>query len=151
MSRHAINPFTRWFDEVQVGDRWRSRDRTVTRTDVDVYRGLSGDDRWGPSPPGGADDVVPEFLVLALGSALVQPASYSTAVGLYGNDDMTWHHDAHVNDTLHVEIEIIDLESRDDVGGVVTVWERIVDHADRVVAEGMLRTMVRHRPPGDPA
>src|SRR6201996_2946485 len=41
MAKYLDEP--RWFDQVEVGDTWRSQSRTVTETDVVNFASLTGD------------------------------------------------------------------------------------------------------------
>jgi 3-hydroxybutyryl-CoA dehydratase len=134
------------FDELEVGEAYVSRRRTITETDVVRFAGMTGamSPAFGdPERYGGAGCAAPDLL----------PLTYS--IGLIPNDyiralrrilDLELHAPVCCGDTIHVEAEIVRLEPwTDDYGLAAGAW-RIVKQDGTVATTVELEAIWLRRP-----
>ena len=140
----------RWFDQVEVGDTWRSHSRTVTETDVVNFAALTGDfnplhvdHKYCRGTPFGrpiAHGLLGLSLVAGLGSN--SPSMHTTAFMRV----VEWRflHPIYFGDTVHVVTEVIDKQSGGKKHGLV-VWRRqlINDENSIIVQQGTFETLVK--------
>ena len=145
------NPFGCWFDDLQIGYRWRSRGRTVTETDIVLFAMWSGDwfpvhtDREYAAATLGGRRTAHGFLVLSMASGMMQPGDYSRAIALYGLDRARWTKPVKVDETITVELEVSSLQRKHD-GGVVGCAMTVVNQNGEPVLVCELRSKQRLRP-----
>lgn len=144
-----------YFEEVEVGDWFKTPQRTVTETDLVMYSGLSGDytvlhtDELFAKERGLKGRIFHGCLTLSIGTGLtyrLAGSGPSKTVAFYGMDKVRFTHPVYVGDNLYVEGEILSLEDKGEKGGVVTRKEMIKNQDDVLVAVLEKRTMVRHKP-----
>lgn len=119
----------KYFDELEVGERWVSRGRTITEADIVNFCYLSGD--WYPihsnsvyaeyEGPFGAR-IAHGFLLLAVVSGLIVPPEPGALMANYGVDGLRFTRSVMIGDTVHAELEILAKQLRDDkTSGIVDV------------------------------
>ena len=143
---------TDYLDRISVGDRHTSRARTITETDIVSFAMFTGD--WHPihtvTPYAEAD---PRFGERIAHGALVM----SVALGLvefwppamrafYGLDRLRFVTPTHIGDTLHVETEVLSVDTRGDGDGVVTYRFDVRDQDGRSKCVADLKALVAARP-----
>ena len=139
----------RYFEDIAVGEVFRTPGRTVTEADVVRFAGISGDhealDRSAAGPHG--DDSVPETLVMTLTSGLgfripvPQPQVLAFMV-------IDWRFVApvRVGDTVHCRMHVSAKRSLKE-GGVLVEKREIVNQRGEVVQQGEYKLLVARRPP----
>lgn len=140
----------RWFEDVSTGDCWRSPSRTITETDVVNFAGLTGDfnplhvdHRFARSTPFGrpiAHGLLGLSLVAGLGSN--SPSMHTAAfVRLV---DWKFLHPIFIGDTLFVETEVAEKQTRGRKHGLI-IWQRRLINGDNaiVVQQGTFETLVK--------
>ena len=125
-----------YMEDFQVGEKIVSPGRTITETDIVMFAALTGD--WHPihtnveyagKTPFG-ERIAHGMLVLVLGSALIfrlGPYVFTpkTFIAFYGIDSLRFTNAVKIGDTLHVEVEVVELKEKDDARGVVTTKSAI--------------------------
>lgn len=147
---------TSYLEDIAVGQTATSRRRTITETDIVSFAMFTGD--WHPihtvTPYAEAD---PRFGGRIAHGALVM----SVALGLvefwppamrafYGLDRLRFVTPTHIGDTLHVETEVLSVETRDDGDGVVTYRFDVRDQEGRSKCIADLKALVAARPDTEP-
>lgn len=125
-----------YMEDFQVGEKIVSPGRTLTETDIVMFAALTGD--WHPihtnveyagKTPFG-ERIAHGMLVLVLGSALVfrlGPYVFTpkTFIAFYGIDSLRFTGAVKIGDTLHAEVEVVELKAKDENRGVVTTKSAI--------------------------
>ncbi len=138
----------RYFEEIDVGEVFRTPGRTVTEADVVRFAGISGDldalDRTRAEP--GAAPPVPETLVIAITSGLGfrVPAAPPLVLAFMVLD---WRFLApvRVGDTVHCRMQVTAKRGLRE-GGVLVEKREIFNQRGEVVQEGEYKLLVARRP-----
>lgn len=150
-----LSTINNYFDDLVVGDRFVSRRRTITETDIVNFAGFSGD--FNPL------HVDAEFAARGIfGQRVAQGAlTLSVATGLefgmlgteesrllafYGMDRVRFVKPVFIGSTIHVEGEIMELVEKTDISGVVTMRQEIKDQDDVTLVVLDKRTLNAKRP-----
>lgn len=138
-----------YFEEIEVGDRNTTPARTITETDVVNFASLSGD--WFPlhtdavyaSDTLYGERVAHGMLVLSIVTGLItlKPGAVQAFHGIEG---LRFRRPTRIGDTIHVETEVLDLESRDK-GGLVTSGLTVKNQREEVVTTARFRWLVANR------
>jgi len=140
------------FDELQLGDRWKSPARTMTETDIVNFAGMTGDfnplhidHEFAANTPWGktiAHGLLGLSWVAGLGSNAPRP----NTVALVAIREWEFLKPVFVGDTLHVVTEVVGKQSKGRRAGRVT-WKRsLVNQRGVVVQEGYFDTLVATNP-----
>jgi acyl dehydratase len=122
----------RYFEEHEIGQRWVTWARTVTEADVVNFAGLSGDfypihvDQHYAEQSRFGRRIAHGVLVLSFATGMV-PAVPGRVVAFYGIDRLRFLKPTFIGDTVHVEMEVVDLRDKGDAGGIVDYAMRIVN------------------------
>ncbi len=139
---------TRYFEDIGVGEVFRTPGRTVTETDVVRFAGISGDqealDRSGTAP--GEPPAVPDTMIIVLTSGLgfrvpvPQPLVLAFMV-------LEWRFLAPVRlgDTVHCRMQVTAKRGLKE-GGVLVEKREILNQRGEVVQEGEYKLLVARRP-----
>lgn len=154
MSSGALATLNSYFDELRVGDRFVSRARTVTETDLVAFSGLSGDyaalhtdEEFAKAGPFGAR-IAHGCLTLSLATGLefsLMGNEPLRILAFYGMDRVRFIKPVFIGDTIHLEGEVIALEEKDEKRGVVTVHQEIRNQRGETVAVLDKRTLNKTR------
>jgi acyl dehydratase len=148
---------THYYDELSVGDTFRTRGRTVTETHLVTHAGNTGDMNELQMNADFASDT--EFD----GRPVHAPLTYSMMEGLitsdfrseasnvcyYGLDSMRIPEATYIGDTISVRREVIDKRDREP-GGIVTFRDEVVTTDGTVVLVCETLEYIRSRPADDP-
>jgi acyl dehydratase len=144
----------RHFEDFQVGDKIVTRGRTVTEADVVMFAALTGDwhplhtdveyARQGPFQ----ERIAHGFLVLSIASGLL-PLSEIAIIAFYGIDKLRFVAPVKLLDTIHVEMEAVEKQEKDERGGVITFRQTVRNQRDEQVAVGTMRSFIAKRKSGD--
>src|SRR5262249_37752141 len=141
-----------YFDDVEVGQEWRSLGRTVTEADVVNFAGLSGD--FNPI------HIDHEFAKTTLFGRPIAHGllvfSMASGLGLFNPPMRTlaflaireWHFRGPVftGDTIHLTTRVLEKEVRGRRRGGGVTWQRnIANQEGKVVQEGVTLTLVECR------
>lgn len=153
-----IEAFEAHFEAFKVGQRFTTARRTLTEADIVNFAGLSGDynalhtDAVHAAATPHGERVAHGLLVLAIASGLctrlpVMRAMERTLLGLV-NLQVRWRRPTHIGDTLHVAVEVVDMQasSKPDRGTVV-MRRSAINQNDETVMESEWSLVVRRRAP----
>jgi len=146
-----------YYEDFEVGERRTTPARTITESDITNFAGLTGD--WHPlhtDAPSAAEGPFGEriahgMLVLSIGSALafrlgqyeVLPKSF---IAFYGMEDVRFTGPVKIGDTIHLEMEIAELETKDQERGIVTTRNEILNQHDQVVCTFTTKVLCGRQP-----
>jgi acyl dehydratase len=123
-----VNFLYKHFDEVTVGERFVSRGRTITETDIVNWCAMTGDwhvlhtDAHFAAQQRFGQRIAPGLLVYAIGTGLGVPADAHAIVANYGVDRLRFTAPTVIGDTVHLEAEVLGKEvKREGRDGVVTI------------------------------
>ena len=120
-----------YMEDYQVGEKLITPGRTITEADLVMFSAFTGD--WHPlhtnveyaSKTPFGERIAHGMLVLVVGSALAfrlgqyvfTPKSF---IAFYGMDSIRFTGPVKIGDTIHLEVEITELNGKDEKRGVVT-------------------------------
>jgi acyl dehydratase len=134
-----------YLDDYSVGEKLISPARTITETDIVNFEGLTGD--WHPlhmdttyaakTPFGGR--IAHVMLTLSIGMALpfrlgpyssVLPKSF---IALYSMDKIRFMAPTRIGDTIHCEVEVIEITDKGNDKGILTTRYLIKNQKRKVI------------------
>jgi acyl dehydratase len=131
--------FSHPFEDLEVGQRFTTRGRTVTEADVVAFAGLTGDfhpqhtdAEWAGQSAFG-ERIAHGMLVLGLAAGLV-PFDPERVIALRRVRDAVFKRPVHFGDTIRVEGRVADTTRVDDSAGLVAVALTVTGAAGRTVA-----------------
>ena len=145
-----------YFEDYAVGQRFRSRGRTVTDADIRLFVGATGCDH-----PNHTDEeyckqhavldrpCAPGVLVLGLVDGFIAETitRHMASSMNYGHDKIRYLRPVYTHDTVHADIEIKDCAIRDDTWGLVRLEALgLNQHGDPVLFDAHA-LIVRRRSP----
>jgi acyl dehydratase len=146
--------FSQYFDALSEGDRFTTRGRTVTESDVDSFAALTGDfhpvhtdPEWAASSPFG-ERIAHGMLVLSYAVGLV-PLDPQRVVALRRIESAVFKHPARFGDTIRVEGQVGRLATVDDTLGLVACVWKVVNQDGKTVLRATVEVLWRRE--GSPA
>lgn len=126
-----MNFLSRHFDEIAVGEQYRSRGRTITESDIVQWCALTGDwyvlhtDAHYAATTRFGQRIAPGLLVLAYAAGLGVPPDSPSIVANYGSDKLRFTAPTFIGDTLHLRSEVLEKTvKREGRDGVVRLrWD----------------------------
>lgn len=139
--------FDKKFEHFELNETWRSRGRTVTESDIVMFSAFSGD--WFPlhTDKEYAENtlfkqrIAHGLLVLSASTGLLT-MDPDVVVAFYGIEKLRFVQPTFINDTIHVELEVIDLQDKGKGTGVVTFKQNIVKQTGELVVSAKLKLLV---------
>jgi acyl dehydratase len=147
---------SRSFDDLAVGDRQRTRGRTLGESDVISWCALTGD--WFPLHSDAVyaettrfgQRIAPGLMVLSYVTGIGVPAESQTILANYGLDRVRFVRPALLGDTIHLEAEVVGKDPRDAGSGVVTMrWDAVNQNGAPVCIASLKVLLARTDPDGD--
>lgn len=149
-----VEVLARWFGELEEGDRFQTRGRTVTEADVVQFAAMTGDmhpqhtDRHWASEGRFGGRVAHGMLVLSYAMGLV-PFDPERVVALRGLDRVSFKRPVQLGDTISVSGAVAELTELDEGHGMVATDLRVKNHRDELVARARVNAVWRTAPAGD--
>lgn len=133
---------TRYFDELNIGDRWTSAARTIEHTDLIVWKRLTEPEPQTPTSPGSnahralRRPAAPSLLVNAFAIGLGMPATRGAILVDYDVEELRFVAPVFVGDTLRLDSEVLDCRERHHgKDGLVTLrWDALNQRNQLVMA-----------------
>ena len=142
------SPFALDFDALEGGERFVTRGRTITETDIVQFAALTGDMHpqhtdasWSAESRFG-ERIAHGMLVLSYAIGLV-PLDSDHVVALRRVADVVFKHPVYIGDTIHVEGRIEQLRPVDDQHGLVDATWRIATQRGRTAARARVELLWR--------
>ena len=143
------------FHDIEVGGTVRTQGRTVTESDLTSFAGVSGDfnhlhtdaDRMADSMFG--KRIAHGMFVFSAATGLIwqarSPEERASVVAFYGIDRVRFRAPVFVGDTIHVELEVIDKEEREEGPGtgVIAYDLEVVNDSATTVLSCEMRSLMR--------
>jgi len=146
-----------YFEDYQIGEKFISPGRTVTEADIVMFSALSGD--WHPLHTdveyakntlfgeriahGLLGMVIGSGLAFRLGAKAVLPEHF---IAFYGMDRVRFTSPLKIGDTVHLEIEVIDMIPKENGKGVLKFRAELKNQRNEVVNVHESRILVSCRP-----
>jgi acyl dehydratase len=67
-------------------------------------------------------------------------------VAFYGMDKVRFTAPTMIDDTVHVELEVIETQDKGELGGVIALKESVKNQKGEAVAVSMMKVLIAHRP-----
>ncbi|ABO67371.1 MULTISPECIES: MaoC/PaaZ C-terminal domain-containing protein [Geobacillus] len=139
--------FDRPFEGYVVGERHRSRGRTITEADIVQFAGVSGDfyplhiDREYAKQTQFGERIAHGMLTLSAATGLwvMEPGC---VLAFYGIDALRFVRPVKIGDTIYVESEVKQLTERSDTAGLVTVHQQILNQHGETVVDALVHMLV---------
>jgi 3-hydroxybutyryl-CoA dehydratase len=141
----------KYFDDFRVGEIEITRARTITETDIVNFAALTGD--WYPlhsdaeyskKGPFG-ERIAHGLLVLSIANGLM-PLYEMAIVAFYGMDKVRFTAPTKIGDTIHVELEVTDMQDKGEIGGVITLKESVKNQRGEAVVVSSKKVMLAKKP-----
>jgi len=142
-----------FFEDFNLGDRWKTKGRTVTEADIVNFAGISGDfnrlhmdEEFAKGTIFGRR-IAHGLLGLAISSGMSQGLGImeGTIMAFLG---LSWEFlkPIFIGDTVHLEVEVAELrETSKQDRGIVTFGTELVNQNGDVVQKGTRKIMVRRK------
>jgi 3-hydroxybutyryl-CoA dehydratase len=147
-----------YLDDYSIGEKMISPAKTITEADIVNFAALTGD--WHPlhtdveyakNTPFGSR-IAHGMLVLCIGQALPfrlgQYSSYlpKSFIAFYGMENLRFTAPTRIGDTIHCEVEIIEITDKGNDKGVLTASNQIKNQRGEVVASFIMKEFCGKRP-----
>ena len=146
-----------YFEDYKIGEKFVTPARTITEADIVLFAAVSGD--WHPIHTDSeyakktvfAERIAHGLLGLVIGSGLAftlgswgpLPKHF---IAFYGMDNMRLTTPLKIGDTVHVEIEVIDLIPKGNDRGIVKFKSELKNQRNEVVNVHESKILVAGRP-----
>ncbi len=148
----SFTPSHLYFDDVEVGQEWKSLGRTVTETDVVNFAGISGDfnpihmDHHFAQTTPFRRPIAHGLLVFSIGSGLGLHAPPMRTLALLNVREWHFRDPLFPGDTIHIVSKIIDKQVRGRGRRGEITWKRqIFNQNGKLIQEGITLTLVEGR------
>jgi 3-hydroxybutyryl-CoA dehydratase len=138
----------RYYDELSLGDSQVTRARTVTETDVVNWCAFTGDwfllhsDKEYAERSMFGQRIAPGMMVLAISGGLGVPPDSTAILANYGTDRIRYPIPTFIGDTVHLELEVVARNDRDEASGIVDFRWDVVNQNGETVAASQLRVLL---------
>ena len=119
---------TRPFEEVEIGESRNTYGRTVTESDVHGFAGLEGhygelhtNKEYAATTPYGQRIAHGALNVTFIQGFMASTSWRFDTYALYGFDGIRFVNPVFIDDTIHLEAEVVDKEVRDNETGIITI------------------------------
>jgi 3-hydroxybutyryl-CoA dehydratase len=141
-----------YFDELELGATESTRGRTVTEADIVNWCALTGDwfvlhsDKVYAEKSMFGQRLAPGLMVLAFSGGLGVPPEAEAIIANSGTDRVRYPRPTFIGDTLHLDVEVVELRERDADTGVATFrWDMVNQDGDTVMSS-LLKVLLKRCP-----
>ena len=147
------HPFTKTFEELQIGDSLRTGEREITVEDITRFAELTGDKFYAHTSPLDAarnpffeGQVAHGYFIVAAAAGLFVHAPFGPVLANYGLDDLRFASPVNPGDILKVRLTCKQKTIRADTGYGEVRWDTVVtNQKNEAVASYDVLTMVATR------
>jgi 3-hydroxybutyryl-CoA dehydratase len=143
-----VTLFERDFDDLQIGERFQTPERTVEAADIATFAGLTGDTHpqhvdadWAAGSRFG-ERIAHGLLVLSYAAGSM-PFDPERVVALRRIGDAVFKQPVKIGDTVHVEGEVTETRPIDDEHGLVACRWKVVNQHGRLVLRASVELVWR--------
>ncbi len=154
----AVHPFSKYFEELQVGDQLVTAKRIITSEDIDRFADLSGDHFYAHKTATDFTDTMFDkqvthgyFILSAAAGLFVNNSALGPVLLNYGIDELRFTKPVYPGTTIHVRFTCKEktpqeLKEENDIPkGIVKWYVEILDELDEHVGIATILTMIRKR------
>ncbi len=148
----SFTPSHLYFDDIEIGQEWRSLGRTITEADIVNFAGLSGDfnpihiDHEFARGTPFRRPIAHGLLIFSIGSGLGLHAPPVRTLAILSIKEWHFRDPVFPGDTVHVVSTVLDKQLRGRGRRGEITWKRQIFKQDgRVVMEGITLTLVEGR------
>lgn len=147
-----------YLDDYTVGEKILSPARTITEADIVNFAGFTGD--WHPlhtdvvyaATTPFKERICHGMLTLNIGMALpFRLGSYSSYlpksfIAFYGMDKVRFIAPTRIGDTIHCEVEVVEITNKDRERGVLTTQQYIKNQSGELLVTYIIKVLCGKRP-----
>jgi len=146
-----------YFEDYSVGEKFKSPSRTITETDITMFAAFTGD--WHPlhtdvefaKKTVFGERIAHGMLTLCVGSALIfrlgpYVALPKSFIAFYGMDQVRFTGAVKIGDTIHSEVEVMEIQTKDDKRGIIVSQNSIKNQRGEDVVVYTTRALVGRKP-----
>lgn len=143
----------KYFEDFVVGEEFISAGRTITEADIVNFAGLTGDwyelhtnKEWAAKGPFG-QRIAHGALIFSIATALalrVDPPS-DGLMAFYGLDYLRFVKPVFIGDTIYVKQAVTQKTERNDVSGVITARNEVLNQDDQIVVTYTAKVLYKRR------
>jgi oxepin-CoA hydrolase/3-oxo-5,6-dehydrosuberyl-CoA semialdehyde dehydrogenase len=154
----TVHPFSKYFEELQVGDQFITEKRVITSEDIDRFADLSGDHFYAHKTKTDFTGTMFDkqvahgyFILSAAAGLFVNNSTLGPVLLNYGIDELRFTKPVYPGATIYVrftckEKTAQDLKEENDIPkGIVKWYVEILDETEEHVGIATILTMVRKR------
>jgi oxepin-CoA hydrolase/3-oxo-5,6-dehydrosuberyl-CoA semialdehyde dehydrogenase len=149
-----VHPFTKYFEELHIGETLLTHRRTITEADVVNFAGISGDFFYAHTDDIAAKDsifhnrVAHGYLILSVAAGLFVNPAPGPVIANYGLEGLRFVKPVYIGDTIHVKLTCRQKtikENRDDEipSGIVDWYVEVINQNEELVASYDILTLVK--------
>jgi oxepin-CoA hydrolase/3-oxo-5,6-dehydrosuberyl-CoA semialdehyde dehydrogenase len=150
------HPFTKYFEELNIGDTLNTHRRTVTETDIVNFTGISWDNFYAHTDITSLEGSIFErrvahgyFVVSAAAGLFVSPAK-GPVLANYGLDELRFIQPVYAGDTISVKLTVKSKQEKEDregqvPQGVVKWLVEVFNQENQMVAIATILTLVARK------
>ena len=147
------HPFTRAFEELEIGDTLHTESRVITVEDIERFAELSGDrfyahmdEELAAKNPFFEGRVAHGYFIVSMAAGLFVEPNYGPVLANYGLDDLRFNTPVNIGDALKVRLTCKQKSRREDEEYGEVRWDTEVTNQDGEVVAGYdVLTMVATR------
>jgi 3-hydroxybutyryl-CoA dehydratase len=146
----APDMFARYLDDLEVGDSFTTKGRTITEADIVNFASLTWDTyplhvdaEWASKTMFG-ERIAHGMLVLSYAAGLV-PMQPGPIVAFYGMEKVRFFAPTKIGDTIRVRVELKEKEERDDNIGLATFHQAVINQRDETVCKFITKVVLKRR------
>ena len=143
----------KYFEDFEVGEESMSAARTVTETDIVNFAGITGD--WneihtnkelaGRSMFGQRIAHGALIFSIATGLSVRMGQTADTVIAFYGLDRLRFVKPTFIGDTIRVKQRVESKNERDQLGGIVTMLNEVINQRDEVILSYTAKVLIKRR------
>lgn len=141
-----------YFDELPIGEPWKSRARTVTEADVVHFAGLTGDfdplhvdHEYARATPF-RQPIAHGLLGLSLVAGLASDHPWAKTEAFVAIREWQFLKPIFIGDTVHAVTEVVEKAPKNRRRGQIIWRRRLINQRGEIVQEGTFETLVAIRP-----
>ena len=146
----GVHPFRKTFEQLKLGDTFKSESRNVTLADIDHFAEFTGDNFYAHMDQEAAANnpffegrVAHGYLILSFAAGLFVDPDFGPVLANYGVDDLRFIQPVNVGDSLKVRLTCKQKTLRGDSGYGEVRWDtEVTNQNDEVCAQYDVLTMV---------
>jgi len=147
-----------YLDDYTVGEKMLSPARTITEADIVNFAGFTGDwhslhtDVVYASTTPFKERITHGMLTLSIGMALpFRLGPYSSYlpksfVAFYGMDKVRFTAPTRIGDTIHCEVEVVEIKNKDKKRGVLTTQHTVKNQNGELLVTYIIKVLCGKRP-----